>query len=124
MWKKKSSSNKVGGGDIGVIVGIVHDTMTGDGVIIMVIQPGIKGFLMTGEITIETICGTDDPGIIILFITVTWIDIGEAIIGKITMVGDILMEPVIVVDLIVALGIDTQDNSYKENSVSIGPTPH
>jgi hypothetical protein len=84
--------------------------MTGDGVIIMVIQPGIKGYLMTGEITIETICGTADLGIIILFITVTWIDIGEATIGKMTMDGDTLMETVIVVDLMVALGIDTQDN--------------
>jgi hypothetical protein len=71
MWKKKSSSGKVGGGDIGVIVGIAQETMTGDGVIIEVIQPGMEGYLVTGEITIETICGMDDLGIIIPFITVT-----------------------------------------------------
>ncbi|MGA3086835.1 MAG: hypothetical protein ABSE95_18950 [Thermodesulfobacteriota bacterium] len=71
MWKKKSSSDKVGGGDIGIIVGIVQDTMTVDGFIPRVIQPGIEGYLMTGEITIETTCGTDNLGIIIPLITVT-----------------------------------------------------
>jgi hypothetical protein len=131
MWEKKSSSNKVGGGDIGVIVGIVQDTMTGDGVIIRVIQAGIEGYLMTGEITIETICGTDDLGIIILFITVTWIDIGEAVIGEMIMDGDILVGmvedlvgmaavPVLVVvlvdtvedlvDTVAVLVINTQNN--------------
>ena len=33
MWKQKSSSAKVGGGDIGIIVGIVQDIMTVDGFI-------------------------------------------------------------------------------------------
>ena len=119
MWEKKSSSGKVGGGDIGVIVGIAQDIMTGDGVIIRVIQPGMEGYLMTGEITIETICGTDDLGIIIPSITVTWIDIGEAVIGEMTMDGDIQVDtavPVLVgtvavqVDMAAVLVIDTQDN--------------
>ena len=116
MWKKKSSSDKVGGGDIGIIVGIVQDTMTADGLIIKVIQAGIEGYLMTGEITIETVCGTDGLGIIILLIMVTWIDIGEAVIGEVTMVGKILVDKVVLLDMVVVLVdpavlvIDTKDN--------------
>ena len=90
MWKEKSSSDRGGGGDIGIIVGIVQDTMTVGGVIIVVIQPGIARFLITGEITIEAIRGTDNPGIINPLIIGTWIDIGEATIGKMTLEGVIL----------------------------------
>jgi hypothetical protein len=89
-WKKKSSSDKVGGGDIGIIVGIVRDTMTMDGVFIRVLQPGIEGYPMTGEIIIETTCGTGALGIIIPSIMVTWIGIGEAVIGEMIMDGIVL----------------------------------
>ncbi len=92
MWEKKSSSNKAGGGDIGIIVGIVQDTMTVIGVIIMAIRAGIEGYLITGEITIETIGGTDDLGIIVPYITVIWIDIGEVTMdGGLLMVGEAQM---------------------------------
>ena len=67
-----------------------------------VIQPGIEGYLMTGEITIETICGEDVLGIIIPFLTVTWIDIGGVVIGETTMNGNILEDmAVIVVGMVV-----------------------
>ena len=47
---------------------------------------------------------TDDLGIIIPFITVTWIDIGEAVIGEMTMNGNILeYMGVIVVSMVVVL---------------------
>ena len=66
--------------------------MTVDGLIIKVIPVGIEGYRMTGEITIETIGGMDGLGIIVPFNTATWIDIGEAVIGKMTMDGDILAD--------------------------------
>jgi hypothetical protein len=71
MWKKKSSFDKAGGGDDGIIVGIVRDTMTVAGVFMGDLQAGIEGYLMTGGITIETTCGVDVLGIIIPSITVT-----------------------------------------------------
>ena len=110
MWKGKSSFDRGGGGDIGIIAGIVQDTMTGGGVIIVVIQPGIARYLMTGEITIEAIRGTDNPGIITPLIIGTWIDTGEATIGNMTMEGVIQEEPAIGEDRMVARGIDAQDN--------------
>ena len=58
---------------------------------------------MTGEITIETIGGEDNLGIIIPFLTVTWIDIGEAVIGEMTMDGD--MEVMVV---------ETKDNKTRK----------
>lgn len=70
-----------------------------DGLTIVVIQPGIEGSRMIGEITIETVSGADTPGIIVPFHMVTWTGIGEVVIGGTTMAGDIL------VDLIVGLGI-------------------
>jgi hypothetical protein len=72
--------------------------MTEDGVIIRVIQAGIEGYLMIGEITIETICGEDNLGIIIPFLMVTWINIGEAVIGELTMAGGLHL--LVVLDLI------------------------
>jgi hypothetical protein len=81
--------------------------MTMDGVIIVVIQPGIEGYLMTGEITIETICGEDDLGIIIPFITATLIDIGGAVIGEMIMWGDILVDTVVVlVDMVIVVVVE------------------
>ena len=70
MWKMRSSSDRVGGGGIGIIVGTGQDTMTMDGLIIAVILPGIEGSLITGEMTIETIGGKDTPGIIVPFIAI------------------------------------------------------
>ena len=59
---------------------------------------------MTGEITIETIYGEDDLGIIIPFITETSTDIGGAVMGEMTMNGDILeYMGVIVVSMVVVL---------------------
>ncbi len=78
--------------------------MTMDGVIIVVIRPGIEGYLMTGEITIETIYGEDDLGIIIPFITETLTDIGGAVMGEMTVEGNILeYMGVIVVSMVVVL---------------------
>ena len=103
MWKKKSSFDRVGGGDIGIIVGIVRDIMTTDGVFIRVLPAGIEGYLMTGEIIIETAGGADIPGIIIPSITVTWIDIGEAVIGETTMDGTVLVDTKARADMIAVL---------------------
>ncbi len=103
MWKKKSSFDKVGGGDIGIIVGIVQDTMTMAGDFIRVLQAGIEGYLMTGEITIETTGGADIPGIIIPSITVTWIDIGEAVIGEMIMDGIVLVDTTALAGMIAVL---------------------
>ncbi len=80
MWKEKSSSARGGGGGIGKIVGTAPEIMTGAGCIIVVFRNGTMGYPMTGGITIEATCGTDAPGSIIPFLTVTWIDIGEAAI--------------------------------------------
>ena len=82
MWKEKSSSARGGGGDTGRIAGIVQEPITVDGFIIGVFRNGTEGYLVTGGITIETTGGTGDPGIIIPFLTVTWIGIGEAAIGE------------------------------------------
>ena len=109
MWKEKSSSVRGGGGDIGIIVGIVRDFMIVDGLIFRVLLPGIEGYLLIGEITIETICGTDVPGIIIPFLTVTWIGIGEAVIGE-RKEGNILVDTVVIVVVMVDMMIDTRDN--------------
>jgi hypothetical protein len=80
----KFSSVKDGGGGIGIIVGIVQDTTTMDGLIIKVPQAGIEGYRPTGEIIIETGSGVEDPGNILKFTTMTLIDIGgEATGGKI-----------------------------------------
>ena len=70
--------------------------MTVAGDFIRVLQAGIEGYLMTGEITIETTGGADVPGIIIPSITVTWIDIGEAVIGEMIMDGTVLVDMIAV----------------------------
>jgi hypothetical protein len=94
MWKQKFSSDRGGGGGIGIIVGIFQDTMTMDGRIIGGIRPGIDGYPMTGETTIETMYGGDGLGIIIPYITVILTDTGGAIIGEIIMDGNILADTV------------------------------
>jgi hypothetical protein len=109
MWKEKSSSGRGGGGDIGIIVGIVQDTMTVDGIIIVVIRNGIEGYLMTGGITIETIGGMAGLGIIVPFLMVTWIGIGEVSIGEMTMDGTIPASIGVVIGAMTVLVIDTED---------------
>jgi hypothetical protein len=109
MWKEKSSSGRGGGGDIGIIVGIVQDTMTVDGIIIVVIRNGIEGYLMTGGITIGTIGGMAGLGIIAPFLMVTWIDIGEAAIGEMTMDGNVPSDPAVVTGAMTVLVIDVED---------------
>jgi hypothetical protein len=64
---------------------VIGGTITG-------IRTGIEGSLITGEITIETIGGTDDLGIIVPYRTVTWIDIGEGVIGEMIMAGGLRMD--------------------------------
>ncbi len=61
---------------------------------------------MIGEITIETIYGEDDFGIIIPFITATLIDIGGAVTGEMTVEGNILVG---MAETVVLVG-ETKDN--------------
>ncbi len=82
MWKEKSSSDRGGGGGIGKIVGIVPDIMTMAGFITVVFRNGTGGYPPTGMKTTGTIRGMDDTGIIIQFLTTTWIGIGEGGIGR------------------------------------------
>jgi hypothetical protein len=89
--RKTYISDKVGGGDITVVIGIVQDTMIRDGLIIVVIPLGIKEFLMIGEIVIATICGVVVLGILVTFLRMILIGIGVVVIGVLTMDGDLLL---------------------------------
>jgi hypothetical protein len=64
MLRKNYFSDKVGGGDIGVAIGIVRNPMIWAGLIIVVIHLGIEEYLMIGEIVTEIIGGVDILGII------------------------------------------------------------
>jgi len=88
-FRKKYISDKVGGGDITMDIGIVRNFMIGAGLIIVVIHLGIKEYLMIGEIVIETICGVDILGIPVTFAMVILIGIGVVVIGVLTMDGDV-----------------------------------
>ena len=63
MLRKKYFSDKVGGGDLGVAIGIVQNPMIRAGLIIVVIHLGIEEYLMIGEIVTEIIGGVDILGI-------------------------------------------------------------
>jgi hypothetical protein len=89
--RKKYISDKVGGGGITVVIGIVQDTMITDGVIIVVILLGIKEFLMIGEIVIATICGAVVLGILVTFLRMILIGIGVVVIGVLIVDGDLLL---------------------------------
>ena len=65
VLRKKYFSDKVGGGDLGVAIGIVQNTMIADGLIIVLIPHlGIEKYLMIGEIVTEIISGVVVLGII------------------------------------------------------------
>src|SRR5664280_841782 len=82
-------SNKVGGGEIGMVIGTVQDRMIVDGVIIPVIRLGIEKYLVIGEIIIKIICGVVVHGILITFITASLTNIGVVVIGGMIMVEGI-----------------------------------
>ncbi len=90
-FRKKYISDKVCGGGITVVIGIVQDTMITDGVIIVVIPLGIKEFLMIGEIVIATICGAVVLGILVTFLRMILIGIGVVVIGVLIVDGDLLL---------------------------------
>jgi len=63
--------------------------MIADGLIIAVTHPGIKKYLLTGELIIETIGGVVIPGILLTSITAILIIIGVVVIGVMTMDGEV-----------------------------------
>jgi hypothetical protein len=89
MFRKKYFSEEAGGGGITVAIGIAQGTMITDGVIIGVIPLGTEEYLMIGDIVTATICGVVAPGILTTFIMVILIGTGVAVIGVMTMDGDI-----------------------------------
>lgn len=90
MLREIYISDKVGGGDITVDIGIVRDPMIRAGVIIVVIHLGMEEYLLIGEVIIETIPGVVVLGILITSITVILIIIGVVVIGVMTMEWDVL----------------------------------
>jgi hypothetical protein len=90
MLRKNYFSDKVGGGDITVDIGIVRNPMIRAGLIIVVIHLGIKEYLMIGEIIIEIICGVVVLGILLTSITAILIIIGVVVIGVMTKDWDVL----------------------------------
>lgn len=95
MLTKISSSGLAGGGDAGMVAGIVPDIMTMAGSIITAIRTGMEGSLMTGGIIIETMSGKGTPGIIVPFLTGIWTGIGEMNGGDMTTAGIILADPIV-----------------------------
>jgi len=89
MLRKNYFSETVRGGDITVDIGIVQNTMITDGLIIVVIPPGIKEYLLIGDIVIATICGVDILGILLTSIKAILEIIGVVVIGVMTMDGDV-----------------------------------
>lgn len=90
MLRKKYFSDKVGGGDLGVAIGIVQNTMITDGLIIVILHLGIEEYLMIGDIITATISGVVVLGILLTSITAILIIIGVVVIGVMTMDGDVL----------------------------------
>jgi hypothetical protein len=90
MLRKNYISDKVGGGDITVDIGIVRDPMIRAGVIIVVIHLGMEEYLMIGEVVTEIIGGVVVLGILLTSITVILIIIGVVVIGVMTMDWDVL----------------------------------
>ena len=90
MLGKNYFSEMVRGGDITADIGIVQNTMIADGLIIVVIHPGIEQYRMIGEVVTEIISGVVILGNLVTSITVNFINIGVAVIGVMTMDGDVL----------------------------------
>jgi hypothetical protein len=104
MLRKRYFSDKDGGGDLGRGVGIVPNTMITDGLIIVILHPGIKEYLMIGEMVIATIPGAVILGILLTSITAILTIIGVVVIGVQIMAGslpDLLVDATyMVVDLV------------------------
>ena len=88
--EKNYFSEEVGGGDLGVAIGIVQNTIITDGLIIAVIHHGIEKYLIIGDIITATISGVVVLGILRTSITANLIIIGVVVIGVMTMDGDIV----------------------------------
>ena len=88
--RKRYFSDKVGGRDLGVAIGIVQNTMITDGLIIVVIHLGIEEYLVIGEIVTEIINGVVIPGILLTSIIAILIIIGVVVNGVMIMDGDVL----------------------------------
>ena len=88
--EKNYFSEVVGGGDLGVAIGIVQNTIITDGLIIVVIHHGIEKYLIIGDIITATISGVVVLGILRTSITANLIIIGVVVIGVMTMDGDIV----------------------------------
>jgi hypothetical protein len=81
MLMRNYFSDKVGGGDITMDIGIVRNFMIRAGLIIVVIHLGIKEYLMIGEIVTEIIGGVVVLGIIVIFTMVILIIIGGEVLA-------------------------------------------
>ena len=95
--RKRYFSDKVGGGDLGVAIGIVQNTMITDGLIIVILHLGIEEYLVIGDIITATISGVVVLGILLTSITAILIIIGVVVIGAMTMDWDVL--EVVVMDV-------------------------
>jgi hypothetical protein len=99
MLTRNYFSDKVGGGDITMDIGIVRNFMIGAGLIIVVIHLGTKEYLMIGEIVTEIIGGVVVLGIIVIFTMVILIIIGGEVlaadpVGVTYMVVDLVDAPI------------------------------
>jgi hypothetical protein len=90
VLRKNYFFETVHGGDITVAIGIVQNTMITDGLIIVVIPPGIEEYLLIGDIVIATTCGVDILGVLLKSITAILKIIGVVVIGVMTMDGCVL----------------------------------
>jgi len=90
MLRKNYFSKEVGGGDLGVVIGIVHNTMITDGVIIVILHLGMEEYLVIGDIIMAPISGGVVLGIPLTSITAILTIIGVVVIGVMTMDGDVL----------------------------------
>jgi len=85
MFRKIYFSTQAGGGVHGITTGIVHDTMTEDGLIIPIRRVSTEIFLRTGEIITEIIHGKDTGGNLSKDLNATFSATGKA--GKKTGTG-------------------------------------
>jgi hypothetical protein len=83
MLSRNYFSKEVGGGDLGVATGIVHNTMITDGLIIVILHHGMEEFLVIGEVITATIYGVDVLGILLTSIKAILIIIGVVVIGAV-----------------------------------------
>ena len=98
MYPKTSSSTTVSGGVHGKVVGIAHNIMTEGGVSTKVFHLGMQEYIQVGEIITEAICGEGIDGIITIYLTTIFKEIGE--LGTTTGIGEIIKIRVLKVDTI------------------------